>query len=388
MEHVEIWHTERGTDRSKCCRHRRNPVVCFPIAYRQRADHQRGCHRVRTPGSPAHWQAPRQAARAPGWHRHAGSSHSPRTRIPACRRVRLPVWPALVLPPAQHIGAGTAADAEIVAGQVYPVPATRGAGAADPAEARIVAVPLTKLSPKKHTRMGKTMLHPPVSGTNATGMMLRLDTAASASLVISTSSWSPWGGPTGITMRPPGRSCSTSAGGTWRGGLTMIASNGARSGQPKLPRRCAIRRCRNPAPPGFRGAGGKSGDHFDRADPVGKRDKHRCLIAGAGAHLQYGIIWPEIEQFRHQRDDEGLRNRLAMTDRQRPVLIGRALRAGRTNASRRTVASAPATLGDSAARPVQRAVSRIPSAICSISAARASSGCSMPPTLPVARPAV
>ena len=80
------------------------------------------------------------------------------------------------------------------------------------------------------------MLHPPVSGTNATGRMLRLDTAAPASLVISTSSCSPWGGPTGTTMRPPGRSCSISAGGTIRRrGRHDDRVEWRRSGQPRRP---------------------------------------------------------------------------------------------------------------------------------------------------------
>ena len=46
------------------------------------------------------------------------------------------------------------------------------------------------------------------------------------------SSW--WNAPTGITSRPPGASCSRSAGGTSRGAaVTTIASKGAASGQPR-----------------------------------------------------------------------------------------------------------------------------------------------------------
>ena len=192
-------------------------------------------------------------------------------------------------------------------------------------------------------------------------------------------------------MRPPGRSCSISAGGTYRrrgrddDRVEWRALRPAEAAVAGAQFDVAATLFRQ----GPRRAGGQFGDHLDRADLVGKRGKHRCLVAGAGANLQYDVIRLEIKQFRHQRDDEGLRNGLGMTDRQRSVLIGRRApsRAPRTPRAARWRAP-PATLGDSVARPVQRAVSRIPSAICSISAARASSGCSMPPTLPVARPAV
>ena len=40
-------------------------------------------------------------------------------------------------------------------------------------------------------------------------------------------------------------------------------------------------------------------------------------------------VWFQVEQVRHQRDDEGLRNRLPVPDRRRPIRKHRVLRPGR-----------------------------------------------------------
>ena len=74
-----------------------------------------------------------------------------------------------------------------------------------------------------------------------------------------------------------------------------------------------------------RRAGRELRDHLDRADAAGKLGKHRSLIARAGAYLEYGVLWLQVEQLGHQGDDKRLRNRLTVPDRQRPVLVGRIL---------------------------------------------------------------
>ena len=50
--------------------------------------------------------------------------------------------------------------------------------------------------------------------------------------------------------------------------------------------------------------------------------EHGGLVAGAGPDLQHAVRALEVEQVGRQRDDVRLRDRLAVADRQRPVLVG------------------------------------------------------------------
>ena len=50
--------------------------------------------------------------------------------------------------------------------------------------------------------------------------------------------------------------------------------------------------------------------------------EHRRLVAGAGADLEHDVLRRGAEQVGHQRHDEGLRDGLAVADRQRAVLVG------------------------------------------------------------------
>ena len=56
------------------------------------------------------------------------------------------------------------------------------------------------------------------------------------------------------------------------------------------------------------------------------------LVTRAGADLEHGVLRGEVEQVRHQRDDVGLRDRLAMPDGQRMVGVGVPHGAGRDEA--------------------------------------------------------
>jgi hypothetical protein len=56
--------------------------------------------------------------------------------------------------------------------------------------------------------------------------------------------------------------------------------------------------------------------------------EHRRRIARAGADLEHAVAGLDLGGFDHQRHDIGLRDRLALADRQRPVLIGEFLEAG------------------------------------------------------------
>src|SRR6266850_4183203 len=72
------------------------------------------------------------------------------------------------------------------------------------------------------------------NGTNRTGTVSRMSTRKASCFVTSLSTWSSLAGPTGMIMRPPGASSSTSACGmNVPPAVTMIRSNGAASGHPK-----------------------------------------------------------------------------------------------------------------------------------------------------------
>ena len=67
---------------------------------------------------------------------------------------------------------------------------------------------------------------------------------------------------------------------------------------------------------------------LDRVDPVGDLAHHGRGVARAGAHLEHAVAGLHLGGLDHQRDDVGLRDRLALADRQRPVLVGELLEAG------------------------------------------------------------
>ena len=67
---------------------------------------------------------------------------------------------------------------------------------------------------------------------------------------------------------------------------------------------------------------------LDRVDAVGDPTHHGRGITRARAHLEDTVARLHLGGFDHQRDDIGLRDRLALADRQRPVLVGELLEAG------------------------------------------------------------
>ena len=73
---------------------------------------------------------------------------------------------------------------------------------------------------------------------------------------------------------------------------------------------------------------GECADAFDRVDLVGDLGEYRRRVAGAGADFEH--LFPAFEQQRlgHQRDDVGLRNGLALGDRQRRIFIGEFVQVG------------------------------------------------------------
>ncbi len=124
-------------------------------------------------------------------------------------------------------------------------------------------------------------------------------------------------------MRPPGLSCSHSGGGRWPDAqVTMIASNGASSVQPKYPSPCRQRTlviallaqrpfalCR------------KRLDDLDGKDVRCQLRQDRGLVARAGADLEHLRLRRQLQQLGHQRHDVRLRDRLAVADGQRRVVV-------------------------------------------------------------------
>ena len=111
--------------------------------------------------------------------------------------------------------------------------------------------------------------------------------------------------------------------------------------------------------------------------------QHRRLVAGAGADLQRAVGRPDLRQLGGARHHVGLRDGLAVADRQRPVVVGH-LGAG--------VASTKRWRGTRPIAPSTRA-SRIPRCTsCSITIAPARLGELVPavvrrPALPARAPA-
>jgi hypothetical protein len=80
-------------------------------------------------------------------------------------------------------------------------------------------------------------------------------------------------------------------------------------------------------------AGGGSGPPaatriaLDREDPAGDQRHHRRGKAGARADLEHPVARPQLGRLDHERDDVGLRDGLALADRERRVLVGELLHA-------------------------------------------------------------
>ena len=70
-------------------------------------------------------------------------------------------------------------------------------------------------------------------------------------------------------------------------------------------------------------------DDLDRVDVFDERAEDRRLVAAAGADLEHLVGRLRVELLGHVGDDQGRRDRLALADRQRHVVIGqRPLRLG------------------------------------------------------------
>ena len=67
---------------------------------------------------------------------------------------------------------------------------------------------------------------------------------------------------------------------------------------------------------------GERQDDLDRVDPGGEAGEDRRVVARAGADLEHPVAGREAELLAHDRDDVGLRDRLALADRQRVVGVG------------------------------------------------------------------
>ena len=116
------------------------------------------------------------------------------------------------------------------------------------------------------------------------------------------------GGPTGMIMRPPSRSCSNSAGGICAAAAeTMMASKGACSGKPS-------------SVPGHHGDVGQAqtgqvvrrlssqlGMTFHRVNVSGELSQQGGLIAGTGPFPAPSMRAP-VAEGQHERHDVGLRN--------------------------------------------------------------------------------
>jgi hypothetical protein len=62
-------------------------------------------------------------------------------------------------------------------------------------------------------------------------------------------------------------------------------------------------------------------DEFDAINPAGQLGEHRRLVAPAGADFEDEIVGLELEEVRHHRDHERLRDCLVEADRQWPVKV-------------------------------------------------------------------
>ena len=126
----------------------------------------------------------------------------------------------------------------------------------------------------------------------------------------------------GITIRPPSRSCSTRAGGTFSGEqVTMILSKGASSGQPRNRRRPSRGRCRS-------AAASRSARRDGRAFPRSRSYRPRWPAAparppGNRCRCRFPAPCPGlgIERLGHVGHDERRRDGLGLADRQGHVHV-------------------------------------------------------------------
>ena len=76
------------------------------------------------------------------------------------------------------------------------------------------------------------------------------------------------------------------------------------------------------------GLGSESGVALDGMDVVGKFGQESSLVSGAGADFEYGVAGVEAEEFQHEGNDVGLRNRLGLGDGERSVVVGAVAESG------------------------------------------------------------
>ena len=118
-----------------------------------------------------------------------------------------------------------------------------------------------------------------------------------------------------MTIRAPGLSCSISAGGTWSGAaVTMSRQRALASGHRHSRRRfsfecCGSRAHRGPGAPD----GASSGTISIEWTFATHSGEDGGLISRSGADLEDDVIGFWAHQFSHQRNDEGLRDRLAVS---------------------------------------------------------------------------
>src|SRR5580692_57520 len=90
---------------------------------------------------------------------------------------------------------------------------------------------------------------------------------------------------------------------------------------------------------------------FDTPHPTGKLGQDRGLIAQPGSDLEDALMRLGAEEVGHERDYEGLRDRLIEADRQRRVLVSERARKEGTKRCRGTLRIAASTRSSRAALP-------------------------------------
>ena len=162
----------------------------------------------------------------------------------------------------------------------------------------------------------------PVMGTNRTGSVLSVSIPVAVRRRMRSSCVTV---PTGIAIKPPIFSCSTSAGGHFVGrrrdhdavvgrvlGPAQVAVAGAHV-------RCCGSRGRSasraPGPPAARRS-------RSCRPACASSAEHRRLIAGTRADLEHPMVRLNVERLGHERDDVGLRDRLPEADRQGRIVVG------------------------------------------------------------------
>src|SRR3984893_7794646 len=110
-------------------------------------------------------------------------------------------------------------------------------------------------------------------------------------------------------------------------------------------------------------------DDFHAVHLACELSEDRRLITKAGADLEHHILGTDVEQIRHQRYNEGLRDRLLASDRKRHVRIDQWLSSTGTNSCRGTLAIAAMTRSSRLDLPVnsrtRAASAEISATICS-----------------------